>query len=213
MRKLILYTLLLVGAIGLTATWAQEKAAPVTLPNTETFMLTSEATHRDYPISVGLPADYQDSKLPYPVLYLLDPELTFGTVTSFVQLLAPDELPPLIVVGIGYVDRSQRSADYDSDDDGFLRFIRTELVPYIDTHYRTLPTDRTIAGYSLSGQFVLHALASVPGFFYRHIAISPSVPFEFGKVLAGTDDAFRAGVGVDKVKLFIGSGSLEKPQS
>lgn len=213
MRKLVLCTLLLIGTIGVTITWAQESAAPVTLPNTEMFNLTATANGHDYQISVGLPAGYADAKpLPYPVLYLLDPDLTFGTVNDMAHLLAPDELPALIVVGIGNVDSSQRSQDYDSQDDKFLSFITGELIPYIDSHYRTVPSDRTLAGFSLGGQFVLYMLATKLDLFYRYVAISPSVPFEFGKVVAGTDEGFRANIQAGKVKLFIGSGSLENNQ-
>lgn len=205
MRKLVMLALLLVGTLGVT----QALQLPATLPGTETFDLTAEANGHAYRISVALPEGYADSQAPYPTLYLLDPDRTFGTVTEMARLLAPDELPALLIVGIGYAETSTRSADYDTGDDQFLQFISRELIPYITAHYRTVPADRAIAGYSLGGQFVLNALATKPELFYRYIAISPSVPFAFGKVLAGTDPAFRAAIGTYNLKLFIGSGSLE----
>jgi len=215
MRKFVLVTVLLVFIIGVTYTWAQETPVEETvlptmmIPDTESFTLTAAANNREYLISVSLPSTYGLYKQSYPALYLLDPDLTFGTVTDFVRLMAPDELPGLIVGGIGSTARNQRGKDYDTEDDLFLKFIGEELFPFIDTHYSTIATDRAIAGFSVGGQFVLYTLWSKPELFNRYIAISPSTPVEFNDVLAGSDDAFRSNLSEHKLRLFIATGSNE----
>lgn len=215
MRKLALLTLMLVFSLGVSYSWAQETpTAPdpfpnVIIPDTEAFTLTSASTGRDYPISVGLPDSYTSLTSTYPVLYLLDPSITFGTATAFARLMVPDELPALLIVGIGYININQRGTDYDREADQFLSFISDELIPYIDSHYRTNTEDRAIAGYSIGGQFVLHTLWSQPELFKRYIALSPGTPPEFENVLAGTDEAFRNNLSGNDIRLFIGAGSTE----
>ena len=90
----------------------------VRIPSSEVRRVTSKHVEQTFEVSVGLPAGY-DPQLSYPVLYLLDPALSFGTATECTRLLALGrELPKLIVVGIGYPDANTpevlalRSRDY-----------------------------------------------------------------------------------------------------
>ncbi len=162
---------------------AQEGYPEVTvlLGNTEDRMISSSIVNYTYRISVALPLSYYtDPSRNYPVLYVLDPHLSFGTVTDVVRVAAiGGELPELIVVGIGYPEdiirtRALRERDYSREAESFLRFIRDELVPLIDADYRTDPSDRGIIGHSYGGDFVLYALFHAPELFSRYIAGSPN---------------------------------------
>ena len=75
----------------------------VTIPNTEVRMLSSSHADQEFKIKVGLPLSYSHTDLTYPVLYVLDPDIAFGTVaeTAFLLQLGR-ELPELLLVGIGY---------------------------------------------------------------------------------------------------------------
>ena len=57
--------------------------------------------------------------------------------------------------------------------DRFRRFLEEELVPYVDTHFRTQPF-RILAGHSHGGLFAIHALLSGDAF-DAFIASSPSL--------------------------------------
>ena len=57
----------------------------------------------------------------------------------------------------------------------FLDFIRHELMPVIDTDFRTDPTKRILAGHSFGGLFAAFAFFAAPGLFSTYIVGSPSL--------------------------------------
>lgn len=101
----------------------------VTIPNTEVRMLSSSIVSQEFKVFVALPRNYADSEKSYPVLYVLDANGFFGMVTETVRCLQLlQELPEMIIVGIGYPvsDYIQtlglRGRDYTpSIDDEYLR--------------------------------------------------------------------------------------------
>jgi predicted alpha/beta superfamily hydrolase len=223
MRKLILIGLTLV--IVTSAYRTSRAQGPVTLPRTETFILSSENVGDDYRIFVSFPSDYDESDDSYPVLYVLDPQIFFATIVQQARLLrANQELPELLIVGIGYpedVDQPLqvfRGRDYipslsfrnpgSEGPEHFLSFITEELQPHIDANYRTDTSDRALLGYSFSGEFTLYALAHEPDAFERYIALSPAMPWtEFE--LQRYSDNILPGPEFDRVRLYISVGSLE----
>ena len=56
----------------------------------------------------------------------------------------------------------------------FIQFMKNELIPYIETHYRTDPY-RIFSGHSLGGLCVLYAFIHEPELFNAYIGISSSV--------------------------------------
>jgi predicted alpha/beta superfamily hydrolase len=212
MRKAIVLTFFLFVSFGVTFIHAQENAGEATsgvvLDGTESFPMTSSQGY-DYLISISLPYSYQNTDLSYPVLYLLDPSLIFATTSELVHFLAPNELPALIVVGIGYPGEDQRDRDYDHEDQTFLNFISDELMPLIDSRYRTNPDERAIAGFSLGGSFALYTLGSKPELFNRYIVMSPGRPHDFSDILNGTDEDFRSFISERPTRLYISKGTRE----
>jgi predicted alpha/beta superfamily hydrolase len=91
----------------------------------------------------------------------------------------------------------------------FFRFMRDELMPYVDLNYRTDPNDSTIVGHSGGGLFALYVLFHQPETFKRYVASSPSlwwdknVIFEIEREYASKHTELPA-------KLFLSVGSLEK---
>jgi predicted alpha/beta superfamily hydrolase len=55
----------------------------------------------------------------------------------------------------------------------FLRFVQQELVPMIESDYRTDPSDRTLLGHSWGADFALFALFQDPALFRRYVVASP----------------------------------------
>ena len=66
--------------------------------------------------------------------------------------------------------------------ENFFGFIRDELIPVIDSKYRTNPSDRTLSGASLSGLFSLYVLFEHPGTFNRYKISSPSLWWDDGAI-------------------------------
>lgn len=56
----------------------------------------------------------------------------------------------------------------------FLRFMKEELIPEIESHYRA-SAERTLVGHSLGGLLTLSALFDQPELFSHYIAIDPSL--------------------------------------
>ena len=57
----------------------------------------------------------------------------------------------------------------------FLKFIRDDVMPFVDSTYRTDPTLRIGHGHSFGGLFMLYTLFIQPSTFQRYIAASPSI--------------------------------------
>lgn len=148
--------------------------------------IPSKAFHAKRDAYVWVPSGEAVTAARYPVLVFPDAEETgqFRAALANIQFLINRELiPPLMVVGVPYFANRRHEltppatgstaksypAAGGADDD--LRFIADELLPWIDAHYPTVPT-RLIAGHSLGGLFVLHAMATRPALFRVVIAMS-----------------------------------------
>ena len=164
----------------------------------EKYSITSTVLGEDRPYWVYLPASYaSDVGTPknYPVLYLLDGDAHFHSVSGVNYQMSSgingsNQIPELIVVAIPNTDRTRdltpthSTIGIDGEDaaflessgggDAFLQFIRDELMPKIDSNYRTT-SDRTLVGHSLGGLLVLHTLLNAPDMFRSYIAIDPSL--------------------------------------
>jgi len=198
------------------------------IPRTEVETLLSSVSRHYYRISIALPLTYsQDSEKTYPVVYLLDGNMWFGMATEISRVLNFDreELPELIIVGIGYAtDDPSEVKDLRLQDltptqteagtgkaEEFLRFIQKDLIPYVDANYRTEPTDRTIVGQSLAGLFSLYALFHAPETFNRYVVSSPSLWWDDRVAFEYEEEFAREHSGLP-VKLFLSVGELEEQE-
>jgi hypothetical protein len=206
MRTIVVLSVLFLFIAGAPIAFSQDSSRedpdrpPATVPDTQTIAFTSEHTGQDYRLSVALPASYNTSEQSYPVLYLLDPVASFLSVTEFVRFMAwvpGNQLPELIVVGIGYPTDDinetlgPRERDYHYFKSQFMEFVSEELFPLIDSTYRTDSTDRALVGFSLGGEFVFYTLVSKPELFNRYIAIGSLSQEGLPSLLLRDDVAFR----------------------
>ena len=54
---------------------------------------------------IGLPKNYQNSRIDYPVHYVLDGQILFSYYSGVIDMLSKGEIPECIVVGIQSVKR------------------------------------------------------------------------------------------------------------
>lgn len=155
------------------------------------FSLSSKILNEKREIWIYTPADYKRSSDGYPVLYLLDGESHFRHVVTMVEYLSDNlMLPQLIVVAIPNTDRirdftplhsliglnGKEDASIFSTSGGgdqFIRFVKEELMPYVNKNYRTHPY-AILEGHSLGGQLATYMWHASPGLFQAHIVISPA---------------------------------------
>jgi predicted alpha/beta superfamily hydrolase len=90
----------------------------------------------------------------------------------------------------------------------FLRFMRDELMPYVNSKYRTDPKDATIVGHSGGGLFGLYVLFHQPETFRRYVVSSPSLWWD-KKVIFKMERNYASKHTELHAKLFLSVGSLE----
>jgi len=118
---------------------------------TQTHILPSEQVTDTFKIIVGVPSTYDSTKATtYPVAYHLDGG-DDGWHYILRNYMADKQIPEVISVGIGYPDADMRERDFTTGFADFYKFLKDELIPFIDKTYRTNPTNRTLFGYSLGG--------------------------------------------------------------
>jgi enterochelin esterase-like enzyme len=150
----------------------------------EIAMIHSKILGEDRSLFIYNPDKNGANLLPsYPVLYTLD-ENDMTLVTGLVKYLSAynEQMSPMIVVGIdggaarirdltpthslldnlGHLDSSPDSWLKDSGgSERFTQFIREEVVPYVEQHYKAGPF-RILAGHSVGGLEVIDCLLAHP---------------------------------------------------
>lgn len=143
---------------------------------------------------VRTPPDYDGNNGRYPVLYMTDGAAHLNHTVSTIEFLTRSRrLPELIVVAIVNTDRTRdltptKAALHNPNGqavnfptaggaDKFLQFIETELIPQIESNYRTRPY-RIFAGHSFGGLLALHAFLNKTELFNAYIAVSPTMEWD-----------------------------------
>ena len=133
----------------------------------------------------------------YPVVYLLDGNGHFHSVTGMIKQLSTTNgntiSPQMIVVGIPNTDRFRdltptHVEGTSGGGDAFLDFIEHELVPYIEATY-PVSSYRTFIGHSLGGLMAIDALVTRPHLFDNFVAIDPSLWWDEQAILRKAEAA------------------------
>ena len=112
------------------------------MAGTATHLLRSKRLPQRLRIDVSLPIEYEGTDRRYPVVYLIDGHWFFPIVSHAVRPLElSGELPPFIVVGVGYASEGL-SRSGEEERVNLLRF--RDLTPTADTSnwYRTVWSGR-----------------------------------------------------------------------
>ncbi|MBC9795005.1 alpha/beta hydrolase-fold protein [Sinomicrobium weinanense] len=135
-------------------------------------------------IEVFTPPNYTpESTNTYDVLYVLDGGNWNTGLVKQTQHFVEGEgnMPSTIIVSVMGIDRNRELTPTSMENwkgsgegEKFLRFIKSELVPYIDKKYPS-NGDNTLWGHSLSGMFVLYAMLQETSTFKSYIAVDPSL--------------------------------------
>ena len=126
----------------------------------------SSQTNWIYPIRVYLPDGYDAGNQSYPVIFTLDGgEFRFGLFADILDEKAKQVILVAIGTGGAYGDILRRQEDYVMPGArDYYNFLTLELLPFIDSQYRTEKSNRTLVGHSLGGLFTgLALLMETPG--------------------------------------------------
>lgn len=189
---------------------AHTASANVSIIDTAFFM---PQLNRHRRIWLYLPEGYAHSKKHYPVMYLQDGQNLFDVLTSGYEEWGVDECMDsiiaqnkngCIIVGIDHGGET-RMSEYNpyefvwkndnglkivaAEGDAYTEFLAHTLKPFIDTHYRTVPSkeNTTIAGASMGGVIAYYAALKYPEVFGKAGIFSPA--FWTAPKLAGFTDS------------------------
>lgn len=149
----------------------------------ESLGFESKILNQEIKYATVLPEGYFESKKSYPVLYLLhglgDNEISwleYGHVVQYLDhMVKKKSIEPFIcIMPQGF--RSYYSDFYDGSFSYQQMFVK-ELVPFIDSQYRTLPSagKRAVIGYSMGGFGALMLPLKHPDIFSVSIPLSASI--------------------------------------
>ena len=235
MKLISLIVMLLIGlfaTLNVKSIHAQATPTPTPTPSTaESDNLIQTSIHstlmaEDRRVIIHLPRNYsKDSAQKYPVMYVLDGTSQDDHTADKMTVLADAGLlPAAIVVGLPNT-RGNRERDQtppfmrrDVNDekspfgagDKFLSFIERELIPFIDSRYRTSGY-RTLSGNSRGGLFVLYSLMERPDLFQARFGYSVPV-WRFENLMVNRMSEFLGGIAGLKGFLYLSVGDKETDQ-
>jgi len=138
-----------------------------------------------------LPESYKTSSKEYPILVLLDGEVTYHSHSGILkQMVQGGQIPEMIIIAITNVDRVRdftptnyltnlngSSAVENQKTSGgsaaFLNFIEKELLPEVEANYRT-NSFKTLVGISHGGLLVGSSYLSKASSFNGFVSMDPS---------------------------------------
>lgn len=185
--------------------------------------INSKIMGEERDVIIHLPEDYEvNTTKKYPVMYVLDGTSQDIHTAFKIDILSKVKLfPQSIVVGIPNTS-GNRSRDFtphymkidieeaNSDlgnGDNFLKFIETELIPYINSNYRQNGFS-SISGNSRGGLFTLYALLERPELFDAYMCYSPAFWREDHLIVNKAKAFFNSEHNI-KTYLFMSLGDLE----
>ncbi|OYX28739.1 MAG: hypothetical protein B7Z06_00755, partial [Flavobacteriales bacterium 32-35-8] len=145
--------------------------------------LYSDILKENREIWVHIPKSATKNQSKYPVLYLLDGDAHFYSVTGMIEQLSTVNgntvSPEMVVIGIINTDRTRdltptHMNGTSGGGEKFLNFVERELIPYIEKTYPVIDY-KTFVGHSLGGLTVIDALIERPELFNNYVAIDPSL--------------------------------------
>ncbi len=215
---------------------------PFAIPNTHLHEFVAKSNGQAYAVWVATPGKPVPGQ-PFPVLFMSDANTNFGMVVECARFLGfARDIPPLLVVGIGYPGARglrdsltmrnfeltpsddpafrERSAKFDQPlppmglggADGFLEFITDEVAPFVEERYSGDPEDRGLFGFSLGGLFATHALLKEPTAFKRFVIGSPSLWWNDREMFA-QEERRAAGSMSLPARVFFSAGAQEEAPS
>ncbi|MCO7189160.1 MULTISPECIES: alpha/beta hydrolase-fold protein [unclassified Pseudoalteromonas] len=209
---------------------ASNESVPYEIPRTQVVQLTQAGTERTYELVIQLPENYSAQKQ-HPVLYYTDMTWHIEMLASAAYFLMEDAIlvgiswqtnmpAPLLKEEGAHVSRFRdysfapstkpdNQAKYQfGGANAHIDFIRNQVKPYIEQHYRVKPGNDSYFGYSMGGLFGAYTLLTQPDTFDNYLLGSPSV-WRLAQLL----EARNQGAPKTKANVYLSHGTLENKLS
>lgn len=196
MKKIILFVALI---FSMSINAESQSFPKVEMPGSSVIPIKDTHSNRQYELLVQLPEDYEDNPdKSYPVIYFSDAVWNFAQVSASTKFILEEsilvglswqkDMDQALVDEVGeYVSRFRDYSVWPSSNPdnqkkyqfgqagAHLEFVRKDVIPYVEKHFRIDKDSRTYFGYSLGGLFGAYTLLSQPDTFDNYILGSPSM--------------------------------------
>lgn len=134
-------------------------------------------------IKIQLPRGYSSNEeKSYPIFIVLDGDYLFEAVAGNVDYYSYwEDMPEAIVVGVNQVNTRYEDGLYSEQNSlpvetgaSFFEFLGMELLPYIETNYRTV-NFRVAVGHGNTANFINYYLLKSNPLFQGYIVVSPEL--------------------------------------
>jgi predicted alpha/beta superfamily hydrolase len=192
----------------------------------------SKIFHNTRMLRVLVPANYyspRNAHRSYPVLYMQDGQNLFDDATSYAgewhvdetveHLVGSFKIPPMFVVGIDNTGAKRDSeylpypdphnhdvADQDVHGKEYAKFLLTEVIPFIEKHYRVSrgAANTGLGGSSYGGNISLYTVLEHPGVFGHVLIESPALSIGNDQLIKDCEKAKQL-----PPKMYLGIGTHE----
>ncbi|WP_333586209.1 alpha/beta hydrolase [Phenylobacterium sp.] len=205
------------------------EGAPYVLKGTQVWTVPDPAQGRDYQVFVSLPPSYDsDAERRYPVLYVTDADYAFPIlrqITRRLNLQGP-VVEEFILVGLSYAvgedGVASRNRDYTPTAKGvrdaaahgggpaYQRYLKDQVLPFIEGRFRADPERRVLLGHSYGGLLGGQILFTEPEMFSAYVLGSPSIWFA-QRHLMRMETAYAQAHDDLPAEVFIYIGGWERP--
>ena len=191
------------------------------IPVHETFTISSKVVNEKRTINVWLPENYKTSTDTLDVLYMLDGGIKEDfphIANTLAELIQAKKIKPIILVGIENTERrrdltpptnvatDKEIAPVVGHSAIFRQFIQEELIPEVNTKYRTT-AKKGIIGESVAGLFIAETFLTSPELFDFYIAFDPSLWWNDTQLLKDAPNHLKSFPTTAKTFWFAGSSA------
>lgn len=188
---------------------AQNQGDPII--NGHLYKIFSKILNEERTLLIHLPDGYEKSRKRYPVILQLDgyEQIYLSRLAEAKRLLEEDLIPEFIYVAVANIDRNRDMYPFKTPyhrtaggADNFVKFISDELIPYINTKFRT-SSHKTLIGFSASGLFTFYYFLTKPETFDAYLACSPALSFDTDYFVKKLENMFNNYESLDKTLAFV----------
>ncbi|MEP7292324.1 MAG: alpha/beta hydrolase-fold protein [Chloroflexota bacterium] len=155
---------------------------------------SDSSSYRGRKLWVYTPPKYEGSGMAYPLLIVQDGQWAIGPLqlpSIADTLIKHRRMLPAVIAMIQSGTQEERNRDYISSDH-YYNFLLSELMPFVQTHYRIDSNRVAIGGVAVGAVAAAHAALKNPAVFSRLMLISPPLgKGEFGDELREYNKRFQ----------------------
>jgi len=230
LQRIVISAMVMFYAPAVTAASAEPShAEPFKLGGSEIQTIHSKTLGRAYDLYIKLPSGYKsekNAKRNYPVIYFNDGGYCWVTAVGVTR--APFNhggYEKAILVGLSYAkgENGVKSRTRDltptkipganretGGADAYLGFVKDEVIPFVERHYRADSQRRMLVGQSFGGLFGVYTLLEEPGLFQDYVLTSPSLWHDNKAIFELEEKALKDGKKLSG-RVYFAVGETETP--